>query len=87
MYELFWALDSEGDPSAASLRILPRGYRLTTNNMNNCVRINQERVGKLPKLSIRKVNEAIENFIKDHDEQRKWVREKTILQASKLVKR
>lgn len=87
MYQLFWALDSEGDPGCASLRILPRNYRLTTNNVNGFVRVNGESVGKLPKLSIEKVNDAISNFTSDHDEQKNWIRGKTILQASKLVNR
>lgn len=92
LYDLFWQLDREGNPYSPSLRILPTGFAMEIcNDSKKLPRIINAphdcsiSVSQYPKLSILKMEKAIENHTKDHDEQRIWFRQKTIKQTFKLT--
>ena len=89
MYDLFWQLDTEGDPGCASLRILPNGFALAHTGHTLPAIVSHEGldIGKLPRVSIAKIHEALDKHTSCQKEQRKWIREKTIKQAVKFAKR
>jgi len=88
MDDLFWQLDTEGDPGCASLRILPKGFALAHNGHVLPEITSHEGLcfSNLQKVSFKRIYDALDKHTSCKKEKQKWTHQKTIKQIINMAK-
>lgn len=86
MRDLFFALDSSGDPAAASIRLLPRNFWLSVSRDNQFIlksHIDMTPIACYKKIPFVKIHELVDKYA---DDPRKVLHTWTIKQVMRYVK-
>ena len=87
MYDLFWALDSSGSPSLASVRLLPKRFWLSVSKDNDIMvktHSDDQPLSTYPKVPIIQIHELVD---KHADNPREILHTWSIKRVLKYIKR